>query len=156
LTQRVREQAGIVCALHSPQPIIVQDALTATHLFHIAQEATNNALRHGRATRIDIHLAAKADALVLSIRDDGVGLEQELSAHDGIGLRLMRYRASLVGGALQIGPAEKKGTVVTCTVPAFASRKTACSAPPERNGVAARAAHRSKPHGRRGPDASNS
>jgi PAS domain S-box-containing protein len=155
LTQRVREQAGIVCALHSPQPIMVQDALTATHLFHIAQEATNNALRHGRATRIDIHLAAKADTLVLSIRDDGVGLEQQVSPHDGIGLRLMRYRASLVGGALQIGPAENRGTVVTCTVPAFGSRKTVRSAAPERNGVAARAAQRLKPQGNQGPHASN-
>ncbi len=117
LTDRIREQAGIACAIYNPQPITVQDALTATHLFHIAQEATNNALRHGRPTRIDIHLFATPDALVLAVCDDGVGLPAEVNGQ-GVGLRLMRYRASLIGGVLQIGPAEKKGTIVTCTIPA--------------------------------------
>src|SRR5437667_391447 len=85
-------------------------AISATHLFHIAQEATNNALRHARPTRIDIHLIALPDALVLSIRDDGVGLPAEPNPQSGVGLRLMRYRASLIGGVLQIGAAEKQGT----------------------------------------------
>jgi PAS domain S-box-containing protein len=119
LADRVRQQAGIPCALHNPRPIVFQDALTATHLFHIAQEATNNALRHARPRRIDIHLAMTPDALVLSVRDDGVGLEPGPNHKSGVGLRLMRYRASLIGGVLQVGPAEKTGTVVTCTVPAF-------------------------------------
>jgi PAS domain S-box-containing protein len=123
LSDRVRQQAGIACVFQSPQPVVV-DSLTATHLFHIAQEATNNALRHGRASRIDIHLAAMPDALVLAIRDDGVGMEPEADRPSGVGLRLMRYRASLIGGVLQIGAADKKGTVVTCTLPAFAMPKT--------------------------------
>lgn len=124
LTDRIRQQAGIACAIHNPQPISVQDSLTATHLFHIAQEATNNALRHGRPTRIDIHLVAMPDALVLAISDDGVGLPPEPNSHSGVGLRLMRYRASLIGGVLQIGPAQKKGTVVTCTLPAYGNHRS--------------------------------
>jgi PAS domain S-box-containing protein len=123
LTDRVREQSGIACVFHNRQQVNVQDSLTATHLFHIAQEAINNALRHGRPTRIDIHLAALPDALVLSVRDNGVGLEQESGSRSGVGLRLMRYRASLIGGILQVGPAEKNGTVVTCTLPAFGNHK---------------------------------
>jgi two-component system, LuxR family, sensor kinase FixL len=131
LTERIRQQAGITCIFDNPRPVIVQDALTATHLFHIAQEATNNALRHGKPTRIDIHLTAMSDALILSIRDNGVGLAPESNQTDGVGLRLMRYRASLIGGVVQIGSSEK-GTVVTCTLPAFGNHQNSRSAAPSK------------------------
>ena len=117
LADRIRQQAGIPCAFHCPEPVFLGDSLTATHLFHIVQEATNNALRHGRPNRIDIHLHARPEDLVLTICDDGVGMPAEVNGRNGVGLRLMRYRASLIGGVLQIGPAEEKGTLITCTLP---------------------------------------
>jgi signal transduction histidine kinase len=117
LSERIRQQAGIVCLFHCPQPVLLKDALTATHLYHIVQEAANNALRHGRPDRIDIHLRARPDALVLTIRDDGVGVRNGSRHRSGVGIRLMRYRAGLIGGVVHIGPGEEKGTLVTCTLP---------------------------------------
>jgi PAS domain S-box-containing protein len=119
LAERIRHQASIPCVFQCPQPVFVKDSLTATHLFHIVQEATNNALRHGRPSRIDIQLRGRPEALVLMICDDGAGLPPDQNGHSGVGLRLMRYRANLIGGVLHIGPAEKKGTLVTCTLPAW-------------------------------------
>ena len=117
LTDRIREQAGIACNFRCPQPVFVKDALTATHLYHIVQEATNNALRHAHPSRIDVHLHARPEALILSIRDDGVGIPSESNRGAGVGLRLMHYRVSLIGGVLDISAANKKGTLVTCTLP---------------------------------------
>lgn len=117
LAERVHQQAGIPCVFHCPQRVRVKDSLTATHLYHIVQEATNNALRHGRPKRIDIRLNARPEALVLTVRDDGVGMAADAERPNGVGLRLMRYRASLIGGVLHIAPADEQGTLVTCTVP---------------------------------------
>ena len=116
LSCRVRQQTGVKCAFHAPRSVLVKDSLTATHLYHIVQEAVNNALRHGRPGRIDIHLHARPDALMLSVSDDGVGIAADSNEHAGVGLRLMRYRAGLVGGVLEIRPCEKQGTLVTCTL----------------------------------------
>jgi signal transduction histidine kinase len=97
--------------------VLLGDSLTATHLYHIVQEATNNALRHGQPKRIDIYLQARLNALILTISDDGVGMPADANRQPGVGLRLMQYRANLIGGVLQISPAGEKGTLVTCTVP---------------------------------------
>jgi PAS domain S-box-containing protein len=117
LAERVHEQTGIECTFRCPQRVFVKDSLTATHLYHIVQEATNNALRHGQPRRIDIQMNAQTDALVLSIEDDGKGLPQEGIRRGGVGLRLMHHRASLIGGTLCVAAAASQGTVVTCTLP---------------------------------------
>ena len=123
LIDRLRQQASIECVFHAPHPVLVRDSLTATHLFHIVQEATNNALRHGNPSHIEIRLDSNQDSLVLTVRDNGVGIPIESDRRDGVGLRLMRYRASLIGGVLYVGNAEKKGTVVTCTLAAWRSKQ---------------------------------
>lgn len=128
LAGRVHQQTGVTCAFHCPRPILVKDSLTATHLYHIVQEAVNNALRHGRAGRIDIKLQARPEALELSVHDDGVGIRADANGGAGVGLRLMRYRASLIGGALQINPGEKQGTLVTCTVSEWRPRRSGADA----------------------------
>jgi PAS domain S-box-containing protein len=116
LAFRVRQQAGISCAFQSPRPLLVKDSLTATNLFHIVQEAVNNALRHGKARRIDIQMQMQPEALVMSVCDDGVGFSPGSHYGNGVGLRLMRYRAGLIGGVLQIHPGKEHGTRVICTL----------------------------------------
>jgi PAS domain S-box-containing protein len=117
LADRIRKQTSVACSFQCPQRVFVKDSLTATNLYHIVQEATNNALRHGQPTRIDIEMNAQSDALVLSIQDDGVGCVPPHGRRDGVGIRLMRHRASLIGGIFQIRPVHAGGTVVTCTLP---------------------------------------
>ena len=93
------------------------DPELATHLFRIAQEAVSNALRHGRARHVRIALRGEPDALTLSVEDDGVGIPNLPHDGKGLGMRLMRYRAGVIGGTLCIAAAAGGGTVVTCRVP---------------------------------------
>jgi two-component system, LuxR family, sensor kinase FixL len=116
LSGRVHQQTGVACTFRCTRSARVRDSLTATNLYHIVQEAVNNALRHGQAQRIDIHMHARSETLMVTVSDDGVGISTDPAHCAGVGLRLMRYRAGLIGGVLQIRPGEKQGTQVTCTL----------------------------------------
>jgi len=90
----------------------------ATHLYRIAQEAINNARKHGGARHIDVRLSANRDALSLSVADDGIGFVKTAKNTDGVGLSIMRYRANVLGGELEIEAGPHGGTIVSCVVPA--------------------------------------
>jgi signal transduction histidine kinase len=102
------------CRFDCAEPILVNDNGMATHLYRIAQEAINNAVKHGKATCIMIRLRRKLAEAELVVTDDGIGLPNEISSNGGMGLQIMKYRAGMIGASLQIGPAESKGTAVTC------------------------------------------
>src|SRR4029079_202359 len=116
LAARTRELSGIRCTFAAVGAVEVPDATTATHLLRIAQEAVNNALRHGQARYILLSLCGEGDTLLLRIRDDGVGIPARLeeSKGGGVGLSIMRNRAAVIGGSLTISRAEGCGTQVTC------------------------------------------
>ncbi len=116
LARRTRAAAGVACGLRQDPAAQPQGPETSDHLFRIAQEAVANATRHAKPTRIEIELARRGEEIRLSVRDDGAGLLEERRP-DGLGLRIMRHRAELIGGALSVAPAAGGGTVVTCTVP---------------------------------------
>lgn len=104
----------IRCDFHCEKVVLFPDSAVATHLYHIAQEAVNNAVRHGKCKGVDIILADHGEQIVLSICDDGCGLSANSFAKDGMGLRIMRYRAGVIGGSLEIAPGPTGGTIVTC------------------------------------------
>ena len=99
----------------------IHDNTVSTHLYRIAQEAVNNAVRHGEADRAHITLAAGDEKVRLRVQDDGVGFEADALGESGMGLRIMKYRARIIGGTLEISSARGEGTTVTCTVPRRAS-----------------------------------
>jgi PAS domain S-box-containing protein len=118
LAASAAESPGCACTFTSAGPLAVADPDLATHLFRIAQEAVSNALRHSKAHHIRIALHAEPDALTLSVEDDGVGLSASSRRRGkGLGLRLMRYRAGVIGGTLTVAPAACGGTLVTCLIP---------------------------------------
>jgi len=117
LAASTRERSGIPVAFDCPEWVRMPDHATATQLFRIAQEAVSNALRHGQARHVRLALRAAPGGLCLSIRDDGAGMPGRPAEGNGMGLRIMQYRAGLIGGVLQVGPADGGGTVVTCTLP---------------------------------------
>ena len=113
----VEDLFRIDCRFQCEQTVLIHDASMATHLYHIAQEAVNNALKHGQAKAIVIRLFAGDREGTLMIRDDGIGIERPRSPHLGVGLRIMNYRAGMIGGSVEIRRDQTRGTVVTCRFP---------------------------------------
>jgi hypothetical protein len=87
----------------------------ASHLYRIAQEALTNAARHGRASGVDIALLAERAGFLLRITDDGVGMLSTLPSPSGMGLKIMKYRADMIGAKFDIAAHQPHGTVVTVT-----------------------------------------
>ena len=92
------------------------DQAVADHLYRIAQEALANAMRHGRANSVQITLTSRADRIRLQVADDGDGLPPDAIAAPGLGLKIMRYRARMVGGEVRFD-SNGRGTRVTCECP---------------------------------------
>ena len=87
------------------------------HLYRIAQEAVTNARRHAHASLIQVTLDIAPDAVRLEVLDNGVGIVPPAPDGPGIGLRIMHYRARMMGARLSIGPGENGGTAVVCETP---------------------------------------
>lgn len=118
LAENVRKQSGIECAFHCDEGAGVEDEAAATHLYRIAQEAVNNAVKHADACRIAICLANGDSGIRLTVEDDGQGLPGGTEdVNTGMGMRTMHYRASVLGGTLEVA-ADGGGTRVTCFIPA--------------------------------------
>ncbi len=107
----------IGCSFRCEKPLAIHDANMATHLYRIAQEAVNNAIRHGKSKNIVIRLSGRNGTGTLSIEDDGEGFAQKPAAPPGVGLNIMNYRADMVGGSLKVQPNPDRGITVTCTFP---------------------------------------
>jgi signal transduction histidine kinase len=106
---------GVACRVDVAGDLAETAADTCNHLYRIAREAMVNAAKHAHASSIDLVLAQRDAALVLSVRDDGVGLAA--AAGGGLGLHMMRSRAKMLGAVLDVGAGGSGGTVVTCTLP---------------------------------------
>jgi len=104
------------CSFHNAATVPVEDTEVRQHLYRIAQEAVSNAVKHGRASRIEISLRFSGARLVLGVRDNGVGLPKKPSRTKGIGLRVMQYRAGLISGSLAVQREPGGGTAVVCSV----------------------------------------
>jgi PAS domain S-box-containing protein len=114
LAEQTERMCEVDCTLDCARPVEVDGAATATNLYRIAQESINNAVRHAKARKIMIRLASDNEALIMEIRDNGIGFSSECDEAEGMGLRIMRYRAEIVGAALNVRAAEGGGTIVTC------------------------------------------
>src|SRR5260370_4082119 len=114
LAENISERFRVPCTFIGDDAVHVGDATTATQLYHIAQEAVMNAVRHASANRIDIELAQNGQKLTLAVREYGLSFPEKLPEPPGLGLRLMAHGASLIGGKLAIAPKRDGGTRVTC------------------------------------------
>ena len=114
LVSRVERMHRVTCKLRVDEGAAPDDRSRATNLFRIVQEAVNNALRHGKPTRIAILLLQRNSGRTLMIRDDGAGFAVDVAPVKGMGLRSMRYRAGVLGGTIEFHSLPGKGTSVIC------------------------------------------
>jgi signal transduction histidine kinase len=105
----------IECRFHCERPVLVTNDATATHLYRIAQEAISNAVRHARAKTISLALRPAGDDAVLTITNNGAPLPAEPGRSGGMGLRIMQYRAELIGATLRLGSTADGTTELSCT-----------------------------------------
>ena len=114
LAAGVESAFGLRCVCHFPKPVPVRDHMMANHLYRIAQEAIQNAVKHSKARTIRIELKELGRCVVLRVEDDGVGLPRKVNKKAGMGLQNMQARAGIIGAALYIRPRKDGGTVLTC------------------------------------------
>jgi signal transduction histidine kinase len=111
---------GIPVVYSGAAGVIVEDEETATNLYRIVQEALTNASKHACAQRIDLRMRIRDGALILEVRDDGVGFDPRASDGSNMGLKIMRYRANIIGASLTFSPGPSGGTLMCCTLPSYA------------------------------------
>ena len=105
------------CTFACTKSVQINNPTVANNLFRIAQEALNNAIKHGQASEVGIQLKKVPGGLILSIRDNGIGISRDLSGSGGMGMQIMKHRANVIGAALAIRRTGKRGTLVRCTLP---------------------------------------
>ncbi|HTM10398.1 MAG TPA: GAF domain-containing protein [Verrucomicrobiae bacterium] len=105
---------GIACRLSYDPGMAAPADNVAIHLYRIAQEAIDNAVRHGKARHVWMRLTEHGNLGHMSVVDDGSGIDEEAERH-GMGLRIMKYRAGMIGGIVQIRKGQDGGTIVECS-----------------------------------------
>jgi signal transduction histidine kinase len=116
LAAGTRRLPGVDCRFVCAPPVRLDDATVATHLYRIAQEAVNNALKHGRARQIDIALNVASHGVELIVKNNGRPLPAAPPRAGGMGLEVMRYRAETIGATLTITSGPRRGVQVTCAL----------------------------------------
>ncbi|MEZ5385576.1 MAG: PAS domain S-box protein [Prosthecobacter sp.] len=120
IAETVRENFRRACECHIEEPVLIVNQEAEIHLFRIGQEAVNNAIRHGAATKIHISLRRRTGTQgMLEIRDNGCGMPAKRAdkAVEGIGMRVMEHRASLIDGELTVKSKKGRGVSVVCLFP---------------------------------------
>jgi PAS domain S-box-containing protein len=113
LASRSRDLYGLEVTFRAEVwPALTLDETDASHLYRIAQEALTNSARHGHATLVEIFLLVTRCTFLLCITDNGEGFREPPSPYTGMGLKIMKYRAGMIGAAFEIAPNEPHGTVV--------------------------------------------
>jgi signal transduction histidine kinase len=117
LVDKARAQHEIDVRFECQAPVSVIDYGAATQLYRISQEALTNAVKHAKARRIDLSLLSNLRESVLTITDDGIGIDAEKTLGSGMGLRTMRFRAAAIGATLNISrAADGRGTRIECVL----------------------------------------
>ena len=114
LVSEVRSHSNISVSLKINQRIRILDNSSAMHLYRIAQEALNNAVKHARASQIEISLGIEGNRGYLSIRDNGHGFGSSPPKSLGLGLRIMKHRCALIDAEFNIKSSHTDGTEVKC------------------------------------------
>ena len=121
LTLYCQSMYGIATTFEAPPGRISLTQPTELQLYHITQEALNNAIKHSGSEIIMVSLRIESTELILSVTDRGKGLGGKKTG--GLGLRIMQYRANMMSGHLSIYQTEEGGTAVVCRVPMSGQQK---------------------------------
>lgn len=115
LTFQIQRIHGVECRFHPTGPIDLCQGAIALHIYRIAQEAINNAIKHAAPKRITVTLDFFQENKLLRVEDDGRGFDPSAVARgSSSGLSLMPYRAAMIGGTLAVTSRPGSGTRIEC------------------------------------------
>lgn len=103
----------IVCQCQWDPAIKMSNLMIESHLYRIVQEAIHNAIKHGKAKRVQVSVMRNEDLIAVSVQNDGEGISHVPSTMIGMGLRTMSYRAKMIGASLNIQKRPEGGTCVS-------------------------------------------
>ena len=113
LTKYIGRTYNVTCHYQPDGEVLMNDRIVSLHLYRIAQEAMNNAIRHGKATHIELSLTVRKHHFSLVIRDNGIGFDydkyQRNKKINGIGLQSMMYRTKLIRAKVEFNKPEDNG-----------------------------------------------
>ncbi len=135
------------CAVSCRGALKLADDTASIHLFRIAQEAVNNAVRHSKCRQIRIELVTLEDGTTLSVHDDGAGLPVAGPRSKGMGISVMQYRARMIGGSLEI-KSTTAGTSVICRCPNTSDHESPTTSRQQETAALLGAAAVARPSGR--------
>jgi signal transduction histidine kinase len=116
LARESSRRLGIAVSVQEAgEPVVVAEA-AGDHLYRIASEGITNAARHADCSRVDLELRTTRETLSLIVRDDGRSPVKPDRDHDGLGLKMMAYRARLLGGSVRLEPTAGGGSSLIATV----------------------------------------
>jgi two-component system CheB/CheR fusion protein len=124
LVDNVRMRTGLDVYLKVREPVRIPDDVNAMHLYRIAQEALNNAIKHADASRIELAIGIEDNRGYLSVHDDGTGFDTLQEDSDGLGLRIMKYRCGLIDAKLIVTSSADEGCEIKCYFAQKAMRDT--------------------------------
>ena len=107
----------VECSFKAPLSLDFGNKMVHTHLYRIVQEAVDNAVKHGKASRIAIEFSNVSGQILLKISDNGSGFSKEFDKNRGMGISNMSYRAKMIGGELEMTYHPDGGTIVICLFP---------------------------------------
>jgi PAS domain S-box-containing protein len=108
---------GIHCTCRYRKNISLSNTAMAINIYRITQEAITNAIKHGKAKNIQIEVTRNRNQIELTVQNDGLDFQDVLPENKGMGLKIMRYRAGLVNGSLNVCRDVNGGTIVTLHIP---------------------------------------
>ncbi|WP_340103708.1 PAS domain-containing sensor histidine kinase [Rhodohalobacter sp. 8-1] len=117
LCKKTERMTGVTCNLENGSGVEIENHSRALHLYRIVQEAINNAVKHGNAKNIDVRLSENDRHFSVVVQDDGVGFTNLPEDHNGKGIQIMKHRARMMGGNLDLVRTDLNKTMVKCIVP---------------------------------------
>ncbi len=116
LAANISKAFNVSCRFENSGTAVATTPESSTHLYRIAQEAVSNAIRHGHARHVTISLAGSGGQILLTVTDDGTGLSTDARTKKGMGLRIMDYRAGMIGATFDIQNLPAGGTRAVCVL----------------------------------------
>ncbi|GAB1534432.1 hypothetical protein ADMFC3_00630 [Geovibrio sp. ADMFC3] len=116
-TDNLADLYQIKSVFRCPSPVCINDYNAAIHLFYIAQEAMCNAVKHSKCSELEVELKIVNSNIILSVADNGKGIDCITKGCSGMGLKIMRHRALMINAEFNVVSDKTKGTAVKVTLP---------------------------------------